>query len=352
MEEKTPLQKVVDIFNDYYGEDRVDLQGNVIMVYFPHVTVTNEHDRSIDITELYAKVAVESNGCLLSTFTFNRSEYTAAQYHGNYMHSHVRDIPKNRFNQFQYSCLGSGPIKDTCLSLNRLFDEDIWRLFTLELDKYVHTESVSGIPYHYLEKLGIPEGRISEEQVTIPSLGAGISVPMTLTSQDILLNRFLPYLLEKKPLSFNFIDRYCVADSPYNIVVKVSNTFIEWFNTMLTSEEQALISTRFREEGVLMKCKAGSGVILKKVKISSGFNPDSLRSLIGRELWTFKGNRVRLNITDIPTSTDVEIEEDENTSTLLEPSVVMYIIYKMLRVINYRYGKTNSIEPGENALYL
>lgn len=351
MEENTPLQRVVDIFIDYYGEDKVDLRGNNILIYFPHVTVTNEYDRSVDITELYVKVNVEGSGKLIGTFTLNRAEYTVAQYISGYMHSHVRNIPKGNFAMFQSCCLGTGPIKDTCLSLNREFDEDIWRLFAFELDKYVHTESVAGVPYIKLETIGIPRGGIRDIQVDIPEFHVENN-PVTLSSMDTLLQRFLPYLIEKKPLSFNFNGKYSIADSPYNTVIKVSNTFIEWFNTVLTPEERILIGAGFREEGIILVCKVANGVIIKRTRVRPSFDANSIRSKIGAALWVFKGTRLSLNITDFPEGSDLSMPEDENTSTLLNPDVVMYIIHRMLRVINHRYGKTESTESSETALYL
>lgn len=354
MEEKTPLQKVVDAFVDYYGEDRVDLQtdhlgGHLILVYFPRVTVTNENDRSVDITELYARVKVDSLGKLIGTFMLNRAEYSVDQWYSNYMHSHIIEIPKTTLVEFQNPCLGSGPIKDTCAHLNGTFNEDIWRLFTLELDKYVHTESVFGIPYKYLENIGAPPGssvidrhiRINEEQWV---------KPLCMLSDNILLERFLPYLIIKKPFSFGFNDRYYIADSAYNIVVKVSNLFIEWYNS-LSPSEQGTMKTDMFNSGLLFMCKISDGNIYKKEVIHHDY--DSYRSMVGTPLWKFKGEYLRLNITGIPVDDNIPtVDMGENTSILLHPDAVMYMVNKMLKVINYRYGTTEAPRPGQEEIYL
>ena len=68
--------------------------------------------------------------------------------------SHVHGIPFNRFTDFKSPCLGSGPIKSTVATLALGYDEAIRQLFCLELDKYVRVESIAGIPYRYLEKIG------------------------------------------------------------------------------------------------------------------------------------------------------------------------------------------------------
>ena len=64
MENQSLRQRVYDIFKDFFGEENVDLQDNYIIIHFPKVTVTNEHDRSIDITHLWVRVPVDTNGTI------------------------------------------------------------------------------------------------------------------------------------------------------------------------------------------------------------------------------------------------------------------------------------------------
>ena len=134
--------RVLGIFNDFFGKDKVDMQGywsldkfkswmnieplstyipdgnivsmnrddwsmyktwaitdlpgdqvekvvNVLTdttVNFPHVRVTNEHDRFVDINHLWAKVKVMYDGTLNGGFTLNRSEYTMLHISSRYMH--------------------------------------------------------------------------------------------------------------------------------------------------------------------------------------------------------------------------------------------------------------------------
>lgn len=346
MEENSRLQEVADIISSYYGKDKVDLQGNDILVYFPKVTITNENDRSTDITELYVKIQVDNSGRLIGTFTLNRAEYSVIEWYSNYMHSHINSIPKNSLTTFQTPCLGSGPIKNTCLSLNTAFDEDIWNLFTLELDKYVHTESLVGVPYHYLERLGTSSG--PSEQEHIVNIEENVSpnfsnYPSYL--KEILLNKFMPYLIKSRLFSFNYIEKYNIADSPYNIVIKVSNLFIDWYNN-LPSEEQGTIKEDFFNTNSLIKCKIGGGKIVSKVNIDYS----NYRAVIGTTLWVFKGKALYLNITDILDNNTTE--EDENTSIILAPNIVMALVNKIIKVINYRYGRNESVEPGEEATYI
>lgn len=348
MEERTLLQRVVEIFINYYGEDRVDLQGDFIYVYFPHVTITNENDRSVDITELYAKVNVNICGELIGTFTLNRSEYTIEQWYSDYMHSHTAGIPKYNLSEFSSPCLGTGPIKDTCATLNLRFDEDIWRLFVFELDKYVHTESVSGRPYRYLERIGTPPLSSEENREIRINLNQR-SMPNCMVPDTVIMDRFLPYVIQRRLLSFAFNRKYIVADSPYNIVVKLSNLFIEWYNN-LPALEQGTIKEDMFNRGILIICKVNGDHIIRKQVINHNF--DEYRRAVGTSLWRFKGNTVRLNITGIPEDNNLVIEIDENSSVLLHPDVVMYLVNKILRIINYKYGNTESSESGQEPIYL
>ena len=47
-----------------------------ILVWFPHVTVTNEHDRSTEIDNLYAKIVLAYEGTIEGRFSLNRATYT------------------------------------------------------------------------------------------------------------------------------------------------------------------------------------------------------------------------------------------------------------------------------------
>ena len=53
------INDVYEVFKEYYGEDRVDLQNNErILVHFPRVTVTNENDQSVEVTDLYIRTKI------------------------------------------------------------------------------------------------------------------------------------------------------------------------------------------------------------------------------------------------------------------------------------------------------
>ena len=87
-----PGDQVEKVVNGLTNITVKEIIGNVvfgeifILVHFPHVRVTNEHDRFVDINHLWAKVKVMYNGTLNGGFTLNRSEYTLLHIRSNYMH--------------------------------------------------------------------------------------------------------------------------------------------------------------------------------------------------------------------------------------------------------------------------
>ena len=337
--------RVVDILKYYYGEDRVDDQREYIFIYWPEVTITNEHDRSVVIKELYAKINVNSNGTLEGTFSLNRAEYSCTEWFNDYMHSHVNHISKRNPSQFSSSCLGYGPIRDTMTYLNANFDEEFWTMFALELDKYVHTESLDGGPYHKLEQMNrLPETRINEYVInlTVTQWYSRFVEDNTLIE---ILNEFIPYAIVRRPFEFSFNDRYYIADSNYNIIIKLSNLFIEWFNAIHDDSKKVNIKRYMTAVEYLNYYKVCDGVIKRLKPEVHSYSP--YREANGTELWTFKGRRLHLNITGIPDE-DGGLPEmnDPFLSTLLHHELALYIANKMLNIINYQYGRTEDQSAG------
>ena len=57
-----------------------------ILVHFPRVRVTNEHDRFVDINHLWVKVGLKASGAGIGYFGVNRSEYELSHMKADYMH--------------------------------------------------------------------------------------------------------------------------------------------------------------------------------------------------------------------------------------------------------------------------
>ena len=249
------VEKVVNVLTDTTVKEGIGstkFNNIFILVHFPHVRVTNEHDRFVDINHLWAKVKVMYNGTLNGGFTLNRSEYTMLHISSRYMHSHISSIPTNDFTQFQNPCTGSGPINGTISVLNRDYDEDMWNMFCLELSKYV---------------------------------------------------------------------------------VLISNEFIKWYNDQFNKGKLNARFTELKRRGILKECIIDNG----KIYYDGGRNNvNNYAQYIGKKVCVFKGKEITVNITDI-----AEVR-NENKSIILDTQAALYILTTILKVLNYRYGRSKA----------
>ena len=155
---------VYDIFKDFFNEVRVDLQVNkefknyleylleardegtlnellnydfnnilditnirnyiesspfYIFVHFPDITITNEHNDSINIKDLYARIPIYWNGTLNYRFEMIVTTYTRTLFNAGYCHSHLHHLYGNK-PIFDTPCLGTGPLVETCKVLTLL----------------------------------------------------------------------------------------------------------------------------------------------------------------------------------------------------------------------------------------
>lgn len=366
--------RILEIFNDFFGEDRVDMQGfptysevasalperssltavknwinnacsvGFILVHFPHVTIKNEHDRSTDINHLYAKVSFKLDGTMYGRFMLNRSDYTMLHMMNDYMHSHISSIPFGNFTVFQSPCTGSGPINNTICSLSRDFDENLWRLFCLELSKYVEVESIAGTPYHRLEGLTRGGGGNSYRICERLSPREIYDCPSTNGSKlnKITLANFTKYLIDKEILRFRFVgNEYRLAMSATECAIKVSNCFIEWYNREFRAQRQTARVAELLGSGELMSCKFSNGGLMVSCNRRGG-NPEQYYVYIGQPVCTFKGQPVTITISDV----QINQSREENEVLILKPEIIEYILTKIIFVINFRYGNERNHEEG------
>lgn len=373
---KKPLE-ILEVFNDFFGEDAVDLQGLItleqfellpgrartiryvdgnwarpyILVHWPKVRITNEHNKYEDITHLYARIRITYDGLMVDRFRLNRSEYTVKHMVCGYMHSHVSYIPTHNFEEFQQPCTGSGPINTTMYSLQDRCDLDIWRLFCLELDKYVHVESLAGVPYHRLEELTIEGGRSSLRRVyhtityilresTIGAPGRRLCYPA--------LAEFTVYLINRNVLRFAYVGNgFSVAMSPEEFYTVISNEFINWFNKKYAGDTTSRVCNILRTQLTRVKRKDGAFFVE-----SDAETPDinSLRRYESQPVCTFKGQAITIHISDLEEQASATINRNE--VTLLKENLACFILTKILTVINDKYGKQTDNSTNQRTLYI
>ena len=331
------VEKVVNMLTSTTVKEII---GNVkfndifILVHFPHVRVTNEHDRFVDINHLWAKVKVMYNGTLNGKFTLNRSEYTMLHISSGYLHSHVSGIPIRDFTNFMDPCTGSGPINSTISTLNRDYDEDMWNMFCLELSKYVTVESIAGRPYNYLEKLGTGNMEIGMDRFITylsPYYYGNVLSPDKL-------KEFVRDFINSRKLKFNYVNgSYSIGMSLIEFIVLISNEFIKWYNDQFNKEELTAKFTDLKREGVLRECIIDNGKVYYD---KSRNNVNNYTQYIGKKVCMFKGREVTVDITDI-----AEVR-NENKSIILDIRTALYILATILKVLNYRYGRNKATHEG------
>jgi hypothetical protein len=327
------VEKVVNVLTNTTVKERIGnakFNGIFILVHFPHVRVTNEHDRFVDINHLWAKVKVSYNGTLNGGFTLNRSEYTLLHIRSHYMHSHISSIPTGDFTQFQNPCTGRGPINGTISALNRDYDEDMWNMFCLELSKYVTVESVAGVPYNYLEKLGTNDMEVGVDRF-ITYLSPNYYGDTLSTDK---LGDFVRHFINTKKLKFNYVNgSYSIGMSLPEYIILISNEFISWYNDLFNKGEVTNTFDNLKTRKLLRECIIDNGKIYYD---RSRNNVNNYAQYIGKKVCVFKGREITVDITDI-----AEVR-NENKSIILNTQTALYILNIILKVLNYRYGRNKA----------
>lgn len=325
---------VVSIITD------VRFKQGFILVHFPQVRITNEYDKYVDIKHLYAQIVINNNGSGEGYFGLNRSEYSYLHMSSNYMHSHVSSIPTGDFTRFQTPCTGRGPINDTLSSLTRGYNEDLWKLFCLELDKYVQVESIAGTPYHRLESLGA-----SNRLVCANSFDVINNLPFYRGRfNGSMAKKFIKHFINSKKLRFNYKHgSYSIGMSFVEFIIAISNEFIKWYNYEFNKKEYTYTFDELLSIGVIKRGIISGDKLYFNNNSSRGI--DYYRNFIGKKVCTFKGNDVLININDI-----ISEEEEQNKSIVLNPTIALYLLTRILNVVNYKYGKSEQRDSEGNTI--
>lgn len=344
--EQLPKDAQLELFN-YLFTDSVKskivsyLSNDMfILVHFPHVTIKNEHDRFVDINHLYAKIWFKYDGTIKGKFGLNRSEYSYLHLKNNYMHSHMRSIPTWDFPYFESPCTGSGPINTTIFSLGINFDSSLWELFCLELSKFVQVESLAGVPYHHLENLHNSNCMFDPDKAPIV-----FSIKeYTRFTGTSLIQRFIEHFIRQRKLKFSYVNGSYSLGIPYlDYYVLVSNEFIRWYNDLFNSGLLTFTFNTLKSKGIITENIIDGGKIYLPENSNTSLT-ELYDGYVGKKVCTFKGEDVVITI--------VNPEEDENKNTviLLNPTISSYILTVIFRIINYKYGKSNTVDEEGNPI--
>ena len=300
-----------------------------IIVHFPHVTIRNEYDRTVEVDNLWAKVPVTWEGKGKGWFKMNRSEYDVVHMQSDYMHSHVSGIDFDF--KFRSVCTGSGPINNTMSSLTVGFDGPIWQLFCLELERYMGTESLSGGPYRRMESIGAND---SNKRDNFPIEQDNYISNEYFTKE--LSSKFLDYLFTNNILKFNYRKgSYGLAHTFADTVLTISNAFIDWYNAKYRTTYNIPAIEDLRGNGVIKEVIIANGAI---------YDPNSNASrdysqYVGRKVLTFKGHDVNLVINGLANGA-------RNVSTILNLDIIREYVWAILELLNYEYGNSKKAKSG------
>lgn len=349
------INKIYDIFKDYFGEDRVDLQNIItleevkdkggeyylnnltssespfIIVHFPLVTVRNEYNQSVEIKNLWAKVSLTFKGRIMYGFSLNRTHYPVLHWMADYMHSHVSGIYKSNLTVFSSPCLGEGPIKSTITSLGYNYSEELWLLFCRELDVYVGVESIAGVPYRKMAN--IAEAANNRNSVYISDFTSDVRFNVPRAFKHII-DGFIPYIISSRKLKFNYCNGiFNIAMDYFDYHLTISNLFIEWFNDYYNNVDNSITLNTLRENEIIIPVNI-SGRKIYKHKNSVRVE---LNSVENTKILTFKGKDILLEID----YDNIHLEEASHVLNKLLSNKILRII---LMIINYKYGRKENKE--------
>ena len=355
------INTVYDIFKDFFNEVRVDLQVNkefkdyldylfeardednlneifnydfnstlntvkfkriyteippfFIFVHFPDVTITNEHNDSINIKDLYARIPIYWNGTLNCRFEMIVTTYTRTLFNAGYCHSHLHTLYGNK-PKFDTPCLGTGPLVETCKVLTLNFTEDNWKLFCVELSRYVTVESLLGTPYYRMTNI---TNKSSNKPIKI------YNNPNYIWNYKELLVETIYNLISKKLLNFKYVNgEYNFANSEAELIRIISNEFIAIYNDKFNKKEVNETLQRLVNRCFIKKVKYYNnnyyfiGTVIDKIPSND-------------VLFTFKGKDIKTVVTEDITNV--------RQIYILNPDKVSYIATKLLEFINMNYGK-------------
>lgn len=301
---------IADFINIYYQEPPF-----YIFVHFPNVTITNEHNDSINIKDLYARIPIYWNGTLNYRFKMIVTTYTRTLFNAGYCHSHLYTLYGNK-PKFDTPCLGTGPLVETCRVLTLNFTEDNWKLFCVELSRYVTVESLLGTPYYRMT------------DITDKSSNKPIKVcnnPNYIWNYKELIVETIYNLISKKLFNFKYVNgEYNFANSEAELIRIISNEFIAIYNDKFNKKEVKETLQQLENRRFVIKVKY--------------FNDNYYR--IGNTVNKIPSNDVLFTFKDKDIKT-VVTEDITNVRQIyiLNPDKISYIATKLLEFININYGK-------------
>lgn len=311
-EELNIIKDIYEVFKEYYGEERVDLQNFpteddfnavdqnynhilnyfpiFIYVHFPEVTITNEYEESTVINDLYTRIRINADGKMYAYLEMLKATYTDKEIIAGYRHSHLpRIYSDDDIYEWNNPCLGNGPIGATIATLRNNFfcKEDLLSVYELlcrELDEYVKVESISGGPYIRLRD-------IYQVNTSIENVEKNLDKIYIMQTPTVVYNILLKLIIENNklfPIAFRD-NEYKFGLSNTDIICRVSKLFIDYLNKQ---EYVKSILNKLENNGILIKANFDNkGHIVKYYTRN-----ERVLDVTCDDLLKFKGKKIPLTI--------------------------------------------------------
>lgn len=294
-----------------------------LYIYWPEVKVTNENDKSVIIQDVFVRIKTSAQGLPFNEpepFTVLKTSFSKLQWNRRYIHSHVREY--SSFG-FKHICLGSGPIKRTISKL-RDFPDDVLalKLFFWELDKVMHVESLTGVPYIRLTSLRDDSSTPIDDVMNhnYEWLNAAIHNGGT----EATIYKFLSSFVKAVEIPTAFVDgKYVLACSFIDFTILLTNYYNKWMRTWENAEMR----------GIRIPNHVGSipmnPYVIKDGKLYDYYQVRTtrIRDADKDKVFTFKEQDFKLKITD----GDLE---DTSPTYLIDVGIVASVIDFILKAIN------------------
>lgn len=214
----------------------VDIKGRLkflttedikIVVHIPEKEVINENNESTTIYDVYVRIDIQviaGNLPSISNFSITRGTYTEKEIDKGYIHSHLPAAAcAEDFITFRKPCLGTSPLSKTVSTLSRIdenYDMELWNLFVLELDLFLGTESLDGIPYISLK-------RLKEDGSNFLSRSFESNAMVIHKEFKHMITSVLPELLNKDNLIGYNGCSYFLTESLEEFIININKAFKE-----------------------------------------------------------------------------------------------------------------------------
>lgn len=149
-----------DVTESPEGATNVSLysSGGEIILRFPEITITNSHQNTHIIKDLFVKFSITFSGNYYSVQEIKgtRSTLSYSEYTSNYRHSHLSSSV--RALEWSSFCTGEGPINNIKAMLGGLidsFDINLFEHYLIHIKEYVEWESLEGGTYIRMEEIGL-----------------------------------------------------------------------------------------------------------------------------------------------------------------------------------------------------